>query len=230
MDVLNDPLVRGLYPLRDLPPSDLAGVLSDAHRIQLGEGAIACTQGGRADAFFLLVSGRLKVVQLTVDGQRIIAHFVLPGQFFGIAVAFGRGEYPGTAIAATDSVALSWPAATWSKLASTHPGLTKTALRNVGGYLEDAFARLREVASIRVEQRIAQALLRLLRQSEPGRAPAMEIAFPVTRQDIAEMASTTLHTASRTLHAWKQDGILSGGRRRIVVLDTQALARIAGEA
>lgn len=86
------------------------------------------------------------------------------------------------------------------------------------------------MASIRVEQRIAHALLRLLGQAGQRSGEATEIAFPVTRQDVAEMASTTLHTVSRTLHAWEEAGILSGGRRRIVVRDAQALARIAGEA
>lgn len=230
MDLPSDPLVRGLDPLRGLSSGERAEVLGDAQRIELPQGAAACTQGGRADAFFLLASGRLKVVQFTEGGQRIIAHFVLPGQFFGIAVALGRRDYPGTAIAVIDSVALWWPASAWSKLASAHPTLAKTALRDVGGYLDEAFARLREMASIRAEQRIAHALLRLLHQSALQGVRAVEIAFPITRQDVAEMASTTLHTASRTLHAWKQDGILSGGRRRIVILDPQALARIAGEA
>lgn len=230
MDLPNSPLIQRLPPLRDLAPRELAGILADARLLALAEGATACTQGGRADAFFLLASGRLKVVQVTAEGQRIIAHFVLPGQFFGIAVALGRGEYPGTAIAAIDSLALCWPASMWSELASRHPGLAEAALRDVGGYLDEAFARLREGASVGVEQRIARALLRLLRPSERGPGRAVEIAFPVTRQDVAEMASTTLHTASRTLHAWEQAGILSGGRRRIVILDAPRLAHMAGEA
>ena len=75
------------------------------------------------------------------------------------------------------------------------------------------FARLREVAAARVEQRIARALLRLIRQSGRRTEQGIQIEFPITRQDIAEMTSTTLYTVSRTLSAWEQAGLLTGGRR-----------------
>jgi CRP-like cAMP-binding protein len=93
--------------------------------------------------FFLLVNGRLKVVQVTAEGQQIVAHFVTPGQFFGIAVALGRPDYPGTAVAVAHSLVLSWPAAIWGKLAASHPGFAETALLSVGGYLQEALVRLR---------------------------------------------------------------------------------------
>ena len=81
----------------------------------------------------------------------------------------------------------------------------------------------------RVERRLAQALLRLVRQAghrEPD--GAVRIDFPISRQDIAEMTGTTLHTASRVLSGWEHAGILGeGGRQRIVVRNPRALMRIA---
>ena len=93
----------------------------------------------------------------------------------------------------------------------------------------EAYTASREVASARVEQRIARTLLRLIRQSGRRTADGIEIEFPITRREIAEMASTTLHTVSRALSGWEQSGVLTGGRRRIVVLDSHALVRIAHE-
>ncbi|MGA9868070.1 MAG: Crp/Fnr family transcriptional regulator [Acetobacteraceae bacterium] len=230
MVLADDKLILGLPPFRDLSDAERAEILRDGKRVVAAEGAVVFAEGARAGAFFLLVSGQVKVVQLTPDGGQIVAHFVAPGQFFGLAVAVGLPTYPGTAIAASTSVALSWPATAWAGLAAGHPGFAETALLTVGSYLQEAFARLRQVASVRVQQRIAHALLRLLGQSGERGEQATEIAFPVTRQDVAEMASTTLHTVSRTLHAWEDAGILSGGRRRIVIRDPAALTRIAGEA
>ena len=39
----------------------------------------------------------------------------------------------------------------------------------------------------------------------------MEIDFPISRQDVAEMTGTTLHTVSRILSAWEQQGLVEGG-------------------
>lgn len=230
MELADDETISSLPPFRALSHPERVEILFGAKRIVVAEGTTIFAEGARPAAFFLLVSGQAKVVQLTPDGGQIVAHFVVPGQFFGLAVAVGLPAYPGTAIAATKSVVLSWPAGVWAELAAAHPSFGEAALLTVGSYLQEAFTRLRQVASGRVEQRIAHALLRLLGQSGERREQAMEIAFPVTRQDVAEMASTTLHTVSRTLHAWEEAGILSGGRRRIVIRDPAALTRIAGEA
>ena len=66
-----------------------------------------------------------------------------------------------------------------------------------------------ELATQAVEQRVAAALLRMANQSGRKTAEGIEIAFPVTRADIAEMTGTTLHTVSRLLAAWERDGIVA---------------------
>lgn len=222
-------LVQDLDLFKGLPEREAEGVLAEARLRNVAGGGSVFAQGAPALRFYMLVEGRLKIVQTSPEGQQIIAHWVAPGQFFGLAVALGRDDYPGTAVAVTDSTVLAWPVAAWEKLTSAHPAVAEAALRTIGGHLQDAFARLREVTAARVEQRIARALLRLVRQSGRRTELGVQIEFPITRQDIAEMTSTTLYTVSRTLSAWEQAGVLTGGRRRIVVLDPHALVRLAGE-
>ena len=78
-----------------------------------------------------------------------------------------------------------------------------------------------------VERRIAHALLRLAQQAGRKVDSGVEIDFPISRQDIAEMTGTTLHTVSRILGAWEQQGLVDGGRQRIVVCDPQKLFALA---
>jgi CRP-like cAMP-binding protein len=53
------------------------------------------------------------------------------------------------------------------------------------------------------------------------------IDFPVSRQDIAEMTGTTLHTVSRTLSAWQERGVVELGRQKLTVCDPHGLVMIA---
>lgn len=221
------PLVQASDLFKNLPGSEAQAVLARARLRKVSEGDSVFTQGMPALRFYMLIDGRLKVVQLSQEGQQIIAHWVAPGQLFGLAVVMGRPDYPGSAVAAADSTVLAWPMAAWEDMVSVHPTFAAAALRTVGGHLQDAFARLREVSAARAEQRIARALLRLIRQSGRRTEQGVQIEFPITRRDVAEMTSTTLYTVSRTLSAWEQAGVLTGGRRRIVVLDPHALVRIA---
>ena len=227
MTLSSHPLVQNLDVFRELTAASLSDVLAEARLRSFAEGASVFTQGSPALRCFLLLEGQLKIVQLTTEGQQVILHLVTAGQMFGLASAVGLAEYPGTAVAVLDSTVLVWPVGTWERLMCNYPALTASALRLIGGHLQDAFARLGEVASARVEQRIARTLLRLIRQSGRRTAEGVEIAFSITRREIAEMASTTLHTVSRTLSGWEQAGLLTGGRRRIVVVNPHALVRIA---
>ena len=72
-----------------------------------------------------------------------------------------------------------------------------------------------EMTSEQVEQRVARAMLRLVQQSGRKTADGIEIDFPITRQDIAEMTGTTLHTVSRLLSRWEDEGLVRGGREKV---------------
>jgi CRP/FNR family transcriptional regulator, nitrogen oxide reductase regulator len=55
----------------------------------------------------------------------------------------------------------------------------------------------------------------------------VRIDFPISRQDIAEMTGTTLHTVSRILSAWESNGIVEGGRQKLLVKDLARLQALA---
>jgi hypothetical protein len=44
------------------------------------------------------------------------------------------------------------------------------------------------------------------------------------------MIGTTLHTVSRILSAWEGDGLVAGGRQRIVIRDPHKLLLLAEDA
>lgn len=90
---------------------------------------------------------------------------VSPGEIFGVAQALALKSYPATAVAAVDSVALCWPLAAWSRLAPKFPSLTANALRSVGNRLQETQARILEMSSEQLEQRVAHVLLRPAKQA-----------------------------------------------------------------
>jgi CRP-like cAMP-binding protein len=55
----------------------------------------------------------------------------------------------------------------------------------------------------------------------------VQIDFPISRQDIAEMTGTTLYTASRVLSSWDERGLVESGRQRIIIRDPHKLFMLA---
>jgi CRP-like cAMP-binding protein len=78
-----------------------------------------------------------------------------------------------------------------------------------------------------VERRVAHAILRLSLQAGTKEGSGIQIAFPISRQDIAEMTGTTLHTVSRILSAWEAQGLVECGRQKVVLRDIGGLSRLA---
>lgn len=220
-------LVKALPIFQKMDDSELDDILSRASSRRYPKGEAVFEQGAPAAAFFVLLHGRLKVTQLTADGQQVIVRMVNPGDLFGIARALQRADYPGTATAALDSVALIWPMELWDHFLDAHPALAVNAMQTVGGRLQEAHTRLREMATEEVERRVAHAVLRLVQQSGKQDEGGIRIDFPVSRQDIAEMTGTTLHTVSRILSAWESAELVEGGRQKLLVRDPHRLLLIA---
>ncbi len=110
------------------------------------------------------------------------------------------------------------------------PRLALNALRDLTARLTDLQERYRELATERVERRVAHALLRLADQAGWKTAEGVLIDMPLSRQDLAEMTGTTLYTVSRILSGWQRDGLLDIGRQRVTILDSQGLLAIAADA
>ena len=220
-------LVREMPLFAKMSDAELDTLLASATLRRVAVGEAVFEQGQKADRFFLLLHGRLKVSQVTPDGQQIIVRMVNPGDIFGFAKALRREDYPGTPKAAAESVVICWPATVWDSVVETNPRLAMNAMQTMGQRLQEAHTRIREMATEEVERRVAHAVLRLVEQSGKSERGGIRIDFQISRQDIAEMTGTTLHTVSRILSAWEGKGLVEGGRQKLLVRDAAGLKVLA---
>jgi CRP-like cAMP-binding protein len=227
MAALDRSIVADIPIFAGLGPNDIDEILREARSVRYAKGSAIFDQGAEARSFFVLLHGHLRVEKTTPQGQQIVVRYVSAGELFGVARAMALTHYPATAVAVVDSVALSWPSASWPRLVARFPSLATGALQTVGNRLQDAQTRVIEMSSEQVEQRVAHALLRLAKQAGIKVEGGVEIDFPISRQDVAEMTGTTLHTVSRILSAWEQQGLVEGGRQRIVLRDPHKLFGLA---
>ncbi|MBP7242566.1 Crp/Fnr family transcriptional regulator [Amaricoccus sp.] len=229
MHKLDESLLSPLPPFSRLSPAEIREILDEATPGRYPEGTAVFGEGLPAERFFLLLDGFIRVVRTTREGDQVIALHIPPGQLFGIAPALGRDTYPATAVAASESIALGWPIRLWFEFAK-YDGFSTETYRTVGARLGEIHARVTELATQAVEQRVASALLRMANQSGRKTEAGIEIVFPITRSDIADMTGTTVHTVSRLLSAWERAGIVASARRRVVVTAPHRLVVLSGAA
>lgn len=191
------------------------------------EGGFFFLQGDPAGYLYIMLSGRAKLCQIGLDGQQVNLRTLIPGQLFGAIGAVQPGAaYPACAQALEDSVAIAIESAAFGRLLEARPHLSFGLMKLMTGYIQEMQERYREMATERVEQRIAHVLLRLAGQSGKQVEEGALIELNFSRQELAEMSGTTLYTVSRTLSAWEKHGIISTGRERVVIINPHELVRL----
>jgi len=227
MPNLDRKLIQALPVFSAMDEAELDDVIAHAKAQRIPKGIAVFQQGAAAKAFFVLLHGRLKVVKTTPRGQQVLIRFVNPGDIYGIAKALRRADYPATATAVIDSVTLVWPNEIWDDFMTSHPSLARNVMQTMGDRLQEAHARVKELSTEEVEHRVAHTLLRLVAQSGRKTDEGILIDFPITQQDLAQASGTTFHSVSRILTAWENAGLVTVGRRKVVVRDVPGLSNVA---
>nr|WP_245218930.1 Crp/Fnr family transcriptional regulator [Rubellimicrobium aerolatum] len=221
-------MIAPLPPFRKLDRAQIREILDQATSRRHDEGTEIFRGGDEADRFFLLLDGVARVVRVLPGGEQVIVRHIPPGQLIGIAPALGRATYPATAVAASEALTLSWPTRLWPGFMSRYEGFATETWATVGQRLDQLHDDMAALATQAVEQRVAACVLRMVNQTGRAVEGGIEIAFPVTRANIAEMTGTTLHTVSRLLSAWEKDGLVESRRKRIVVTQPHKLVLLSG--
>jgi len=176
-----------------------------------------------------LVNGKVKLTQLTEEGQQIILRYVSPGEAFAVIAVLSKIPYPVTASTVNRVSLLSWEDQVMLELMKKYPQLAINSLSILANRIQEFQDRFRELATERVERRIARALLRLASQTGRKIDQSILIDFTLSRKDLAEMTGTTLYTVSRTLSQWEKDGLVSSQREQVTILTPHQLVVIAEE-
>jgi CRP-like cAMP-binding protein len=225
MDVSPNDL-RQVLVFENATDDDLDQILQHSIRRSIEQGGFFFFQGDAADFLYVLISGQVKLLQTNPAGHQVNLRTIQPWQMFGaLGAVRDEATYPAAAQALEDSEALAIRGLFLREMMATRPYLSADLMKLMTLYIQEMQSRYRELATERVEQRIARALLRLTAQS--GKRSEEGIELGLSRQDLAEMTGTTLYTVSRTLAEWERKEMVRLGREKIQIVQPHELVRIA---
>lgn len=208
---------------------DLNLILKNSITRSIEEGGYFFLQGDEASYLYILTSGQVKLMQSNPSGQQVNLRTIYPWQMFGAlgAVRAVGTTYPASAQTLEDSTALAIPSPFLRSMLETRPYLSFGLMNLMTSYIQEMQSRYRELATEKVEQRVANALVRLAGQTGTRSEEEAGIELSFSRQDVAEMTGTTLYTVSRLFSDWERKGILKTGREKIIIVKPHDLVRIA---
>jgi CRP-like cAMP-binding protein len=214
---------------KGLNEAALQEVAAAARSRLVAGGALFFAEGDDATAFYVVQSGSVKLTQLSPEGHTVVMRLLGAGDAFGGVAAFSGGTYPITAEAVTETTAFEWPGPAMARLIERHPALAMNALRFVQARLQDLQVQYRQLATDKVERRVARAFLRLVQHAGKRVEGGVLIDLPLSREDVAQMTGTTLFTVSRIVSRWEAAGLIEAGRQRMVIRNPHGLLKIADD-
>ncbi len=220
-------IVASNLMLKDLDQNDCQRFLEHGRVRQFAEGSFLFHQGEPAHLFYIVIEGQVKLTQVTAAGEQVILQIVGPGGGIGIIVVLGQMDYPASAAALETCRLYSWDKETTRRLMLEIPQLALNGMELIAKRFANIQSRYQELATKRVEQRVASTLLRLVRQFGRREEQGVLIDMSLSRQDLAQLTGTNFYNVSRILRRWEQDEIVSLGRMRVVIRKAHELVLIA---
>ncbi len=188
-----------------------------------GGGQVIFSEGDKADGFYIVVTGRVKVYKLSPEGKEQILHVIEPGEPFAEVAMFSGGALPAHAEAMKESKVIFVPRAAFIALIRQDPSLAMNMLGTLSIRLK-RFASLIEDLSLKeVPQRLAAYLLYL--SNDKGDSKNFELT--ISKGQLASLLGTIPETLSRILKKMIAQGCIAMKGRTIELRDRRMLESLA---
>jgi CRP/FNR family transcriptional regulator len=182
--------------------------------------------GDALNALFVTHDGAFKTISTSEEGEEQIMGFHLSGELLGLD-ALGSGAHRCEAVALTSANVCEVPFDALTAIAALLPALQQQLLRVIGQSVDRDFDHMELLARRQANDRIALFLHGLgERLRHVGLSPT-DIRLPMSREDIASFLGLALETVSRGFGRLQDDRVISVHGRRVEIIDTEELLRLA---
>lgn len=197
----------------------LAPLAQAASARVLRNGQQIFAEGENAQAFFLIARGQACLLRFSLQGEEKLQQLLEEGDLLAEAAMFlNPAVYPMTARASSDALLYAIPRQALLTACDASPALMQTLLSALSRRLYQAMNRIDHLSLNNAGQRLVAYLLELRRQSHGN-----WLDIPVSFAVLAGQLGMTPETLSRLMQKFRQDGLVSGKGRTVVLLDAEAL-------
>ncbi|RVT86975.1 Crp/Fnr family transcriptional regulator [Rhodobacteraceae bacterium CCMM004] len=217
------PAWRSHFPgLAQLAPEMAALLDRRARRVRFRAGETLFGPAEAPQSLLLLISGTVRVQQVSESGREIVLYRVHGGESCVLTTAclLAHEDYLAEGTAETDVEAIALPRDAFDRLLAESPAFRTFVFQTYSQRITDLFLVIEEVAFKRVDIRLAQRLLALADAQGHLRA---------THHDLAVELGTAREVVSRTLQEFQRRGWVILARGSVAIADRAGLEGLADE-
>jgi CRP/FNR family transcriptional regulator, cyclic AMP receptor protein len=210
-----------------LTPDEVSDLEAAGRRRTFGAGVTLVHEGDDAGPVIVLISGRVKISTLGGSGREAIVAVRGAGDLVGELSAIDGGPRAATVTTLEPVQALLVTRSAFAALLERSPRIALVILRMVARRLRYADSQQAQFATHDVAGRVAQRLVELSDRFGATQDGRIEIALPLSQEELAAWTGASREAVSKALQLLRSLRIVETGRKRITVLDADALRRRA---
>jgi len=217
-------IITRIAVFRGLKPETVEHIIAPATAVMLAAQECLFRQGDPATAFFITITGLVKLYRITQAGEETVIHTMTKGDSFAEAVAFTGNRYPATAEAVSDARIVRIPADHIVRCIRESPDIALAMIASTSQHLHHLVLQVEQLKAQSGVQRVAEFLASLA----PCENGSCVIALPYDKVLIAARLGLKPESLSRAFAKLKAVGVMVHASH-VAVSDVGRLRQLAAD-
>ncbi len=180
-------------------------------------------EGDPCPGFYVVKSGRVKLLKTSRDGKEQIIKILQPGELLGMETFYDGKRYGNTAMAMDDCEICFIEKRTFFDIIGRHPTIAKKIIIALSKELDNAYSKIGTMGLLNAKEKMAHLLYTLGKDYGSNENGRIKLNLSLSRLEIAELLGITQETAIRLLKSFKDEGIIEIKRKEIIIKSPEKL-------
>jgi len=212
-------ILKNIPYFSELTIEEMQNLVASSQKRRYSRGSIVLHKDEVGDETYLIMTGKVKVIVTHTDGKEIILNILKSGDFFGEMAVFDNMPRSATVVAEEDCELLIISRENIENQIKRNPQIAFKLLSDMSRRLREAGEQISGLAHLDAKGRVAQTLLKLLKEANMITDEGYKVFSKPSTKDIAAMSGTSHETVSRLLSEFANKGIIGLTEEYIVIYD-----------
>jgi CRP/FNR family transcriptional regulator, cyclic AMP receptor protein len=208
----------------DLPEASLQEMVESGSVRTYRARSYVTMQGDPSTEVFMLLEGRLEVSTVSPEARPQLQTVLEPVRLFGELGVLAGTERTASVLCLEDARVWTLDREAFMSLVASQPSMAMGLLTAMARQVASKEAMAEDLVWLDLKGRLAKRLLQLAAARDGDEPP---IVPPITQADLASLCGATRESVSKTLTSFDRRGFVHREGRSYVLLDTEALRRLA---
>jgi len=218
----NVPLFNGL------DPTELDALIPVARTVSLTSREELFHKGDTGAQVYVVISGRLKALTTSDEGDDMVFNIVGPGEVLGEIALLGGTQRTATVTAIDPCELLIIDRRDFIAFLRNHPDVSIKLLDVLAKRMKQVSELVEDTLFLNLPLRLAKKLVSLSRAYGTPHERGVRLDLKLSQEEWGDLVGTSRESVNKQLRAWTEEGFITVEGGYIVIHDRSALEKLAG--